>query len=83
MTKRGLVLLASDASHFYANMEKSVPFPLVVDVEAQLKTQQRLVAIAGTLERIVPGHDPIVTQIYPRVSREGVEAWALHEKPKG
>jgi glyoxylase-like metal-dependent hydrolase (beta-lactamase superfamily II) len=82
MTKRGLVVLASDASHFYANIERNVPFPLVVDVEAQLKTQQRLVAIAGTLEYIVPGHDPIVTQIYPRVSHEGVEAWALHEKPK-
>jgi glyoxylase-like metal-dependent hydrolase (beta-lactamase superfamily II) len=82
MTKRGLVLLASDASHFYANIERAVPFPLVVDVEAQLKTLQRLVAIAGTLDRLVPGHDPIVTQIYPRVPHDGVEVWALHEKPK-
>jgi glyoxylase-like metal-dependent hydrolase (beta-lactamase superfamily II) len=82
MTRRGLVVLASDASHFYANMERAVPFPLVVDVEAQLKTHQRLVAIAGTLDHVVPGHDPIVTQIYPRVAHDGVEAWALHEKPK-
>jgi len=32
-TRRGWVVLASDASHFYANMEQTRPFPIVFSVD--------------------------------------------------
>jgi len=31
----------------------------------------------------VPGHDPRVTEIYPKARRGTGEAWALHEDPTG
>ena len=80
-TNRGYVVLASDASHFYANLETGNPFPIVVDIAAMLESHRRLVQLAGSLDHIVPGHDPLVTRIYPRVAREGVEVFALHESP--
>ena len=36
-TRRGWLVLASDASHFYANMEHGRPFPIVHDVAAMLE----------------------------------------------
>ena len=36
--------------------------------------------LAGDPDRIIPGHDPIVAEIYPRAS-DKVDAFALHLKP--
>ncbi|GIS88589.1 MAG: hypothetical protein CM1200mP18_12990 [Gammaproteobacteria bacterium] len=41
MTARGWVVLASDASHFYANFEDSAPFPIVYNVADMLKGFER------------------------------------------
>jgi glyoxylase-like metal-dependent hydrolase (beta-lactamase superfamily II) len=80
-TARGPVVLASDAAHFYANMERRNPFPIVVDVAAMMESWRKLARLAGDEERIVPGHDPLVMQRYPRLAVADVEAVMLHENP--
>lgn len=68
MTGTGPVVLASDASHFYENFEKGKVFPIVVDVEDVLKGYTRLIGLAGSIRRVVPGHDPLVLARYPALS---------------
>ncbi|RTZ40754.1 N-acyl homoserine lactonase family protein [Candidimonas sp. SYP-B2681] len=64
-TKRGWVVLASDASHYYENMDRRRPFPIVYNVADMLSGYARLSAAADSPEHIVPGHDPQVLQQYP------------------
>lgn len=65
MTANGPVMLASDATHYYENIEKRKPFFITIDVEATLRTYDRLTELAGGLKRVVPGHDPKVAKLYP------------------
>jgi glyoxylase-like metal-dependent hydrolase (beta-lactamase superfamily II) len=67
-TRRGWVVLASDASHFYANMEQTRPFPIVFDVADMVEGYARLRALADSPAHIIPGHDPMVMQRYPAPS---------------
>ncbi len=69
-TRRGPVVLASDAAHFYANLEQRRPFPIVFNVADLLAGFDRLEALAGAPERVVPGHDPRVLHRYPAASEE-------------
>ena len=75
-TRRGALVLASDASHFYANMEEARPFPIVWSVADMLDGHERLRALAASPQHIIPGHDPLVMQRYkaPAPSLEGVVA---------
>lgn len=83
-TRRGPVVIASDAAHLYANMERRNPFPIVFNLGDMLEGWRMLVQLAGgSPDRVVPGHDARVTEIYPRVKRGRTEAWALHEEPAG
>lgn len=75
-TARGWVVLASDASHFYANLEQARPFPIVHDLGAMLDGYQRLRELATSEAHIVPGHDPAVMARYP-VARPGLEDWVV------
>jgi len=81
MTQRGPVVLASDVSHYYANFLRRAPFFLTVDVAATLRSYQNLMALAGSVDRIIPGHDPKVRALYPRVVCNGIGLSALHEVP--
>jgi glyoxylase-like metal-dependent hydrolase (beta-lactamase superfamily II) len=82
-TARGPVVLASDALHFYANAERQNPFPIVVDLAEMMESWNKLAQLAGDERRIVPGHDPLVMNRYPRLPQDGVEAVMLHENPIG
>ncbi len=64
-TRRGWVVLASDASHFYANMEEVRPFPIVFSVADMVEGYARLRALADSAAHIIPGHDPQVLARYP------------------
>ncbi len=71
ITERGPVVLASDASHYYENVESKKPFPIVVDAEAMLSGFDRLLELSGnTTDRIIPGHDPLVLSRYPAWSSQ-------------
>ncbi len=67
-TRRGMVVLASDVSHFYENMETGRPFTLVVDVPATLDGYERARAAAASADHVIPGHDPLVMRRYPAPS---------------
>jgi glyoxylase-like metal-dependent hydrolase (beta-lactamase superfamily II) len=75
-TKRGWMVLASDASHFYANMEQGRAFPIIHDLEATLEGYVALKKLASSWDAIIPGHDPLVLQRYPAPARgmEGIVA---------
>src|ERR1043166_9228351 len=47
-TRRGAVVLASDASHFYANMEQVRPFPIVWSVAEMVDGYAKLRALADS-----------------------------------
>ena len=71
-TERGWVVLASDASHFYANMEQGRPFPIVYNVQDMLDGHRKLVSLAESPDHVIPGHDPLVRERYPKAV-EGIE----------
>jgi glyoxylase-like metal-dependent hydrolase (beta-lactamase superfamily II) len=69
-TRRGWVVLASDASHYYANMEEGRVFPIVYHVGDVLEGYRRLSELAQSSAHIIPGHDPLVMRRYPAPKRE-------------
>jgi glyoxylase-like metal-dependent hydrolase (beta-lactamase superfamily II) len=79
-TARGPVVLASDASHFYGNYQRRKPFPIVYNIGDMHDGWLTCERLAGHPDRIIPGHDPLVTEIYPRAS-DKVDAFALHREP--
>ncbi|CAN5422987.1 N-acyl homoserine lactonase family protein [soil metagenome] len=64
-TQRGFVVLASDAAHFYANMERGKPFPVFDTLASVLDGVERMRRLATSERHIVPGHDPLVLKRYP------------------
>ena len=68
LTKRGWVVLASDASHFYLNFEGMEPYPIVYNVGEMLRGHQTLKRLAESPRHIIPGHDPLVMARYPAPS---------------
>lgn len=74
-TERGWVVLASDASHLYHNMQNGAPFPSVYNVGDMMEGYRHLYRLAGeSWDHIIPGHDPLVMQLYPAPSKalEGI-----------
>jgi glyoxylase-like metal-dependent hydrolase (beta-lactamase superfamily II) len=64
-TVSGWLVLASDATHYYENLETGRPFPIVFDVGAMRSGFDTLRRLASTPDHIVPGHDPLVLERYP------------------
>ena len=64
-TARGPIVLASDAIHFWANLEREVPFPIVAEVPAYLEALRTLRTLAPSVDHIIPGHDPLVLARFP------------------
>ncbi|MFO1350678.1 MAG: N-acyl homoserine lactonase family protein [Gammaproteobacteria bacterium] len=69
-TQRGWIVLAADASHFYENMEKISPFPIVFSVADMIEGYGKLRRLADSNQHIIPGHDPLVMARYAAPSRE-------------
>lgn len=70
-TRRGWLVLASDASHFLDNIRGRAPFPIVYNVGDMLEGLTRVESLADSPEHIIPGHDPKVRAIYP-VAKDGL-----------
>ena len=71
-TRRGWVVVASDATHFYLNLETGNPFPIVFDAGAMLEGHKTCVRLgeSRSVRHVIPGHDPLVLERYPPVSPE-------------
>jgi glyoxylase-like metal-dependent hydrolase (beta-lactamase superfamily II) len=79
-TARGPVVLASDAAHYYGNLHRRSPFPIVYNIGDMCHGWEIVERLAGHPDRIIPGHDPLVAELYPRAS-DKVDAFALHRAP--
>lgn len=81
-TRRGWVVLASDASHYYANFEQQRPFPVVCDVSEMLEGYGAMQRLASSSSHIVPGHDPLVLKRYPAQSGGPPDIVRLDAEPQ-
>ena len=61
-TARGRVVLASDASHFYENIEDDRPFPILHSMTGMYGAFDRIKELADGPELVVAGHDPLVLE---------------------
>lgn len=75
-TRRGPVVLASDASHLYAHVEQNRVFPITHNLEQVLEGYATIRKLAPSLAHVVPGHDPLVLARYP-AARPGLENWVV------
>lgn len=64
-TDAGWLVLASDATHFYENLQARKPFPIVVDLQNMLDGFDTLERLASSPDLIIPGHDPLVRTLFP------------------
>ncbi len=82
-TRRGHVVLASDATHLYTHMEQGRVFPTTVNLEEVLEGYAKLKKLASSPQHVVPGHDPEVLKRYP-AAKPGLEDWIvrLDAEPK-
>lgn len=64
-TGAGWLVLASDAAHYYENVFARKPFPIVVDLQNMLEGFDTLERLASERALIVPGHDPLVCDLFP------------------
>jgi glyoxylase-like metal-dependent hydrolase (beta-lactamase superfamily II) len=80
-TGRGPLVLAVDAAHYYANVERQNPFPIVFDLGAMIQGWRRSRQLAGGDDSLViPGHDPLVRTRFPAMD-PGAEVVRLDLPP--
>jgi len=82
-TQRGWVVVASDASHYYANFEARRPFPIVCDVSEMLEGYNAMHRLASSPAHIVPGHGPPVLKRYPAAPGGPFDIVRLDAEPQG
>jgi len=61
-TARGRVVLTSDASHFYRNVERRQPVQIITSLPEMLAAFDTIDALAGPGGLVVAGHDPEVAR---------------------
>jgi glyoxylase-like metal-dependent hydrolase (beta-lactamase superfamily II) len=71
-TAGGVVVLASDNMYLYENLEKHAAIAQTLDRESNLRAQQRMRQLATRPELIIPGHDPLQFQRFPKVAENVV-----------
>ena len=75
-TKRGWVVLASDAIHLFEELDDERPFAIFYDMYDMLEGYRRIKAMADRRDLIIPGHDALVTSAYPAAG-EGLDGLVL------
>jgi glyoxylase-like metal-dependent hydrolase (beta-lactamase superfamily II) len=81
-TERGNVVLASDAVHYYENLEAENPFPVLVSTIDYIDALRTVTALADGPDHIIPGHDPRVLERFPAAGCGPVGSAALHLEPQ-
>ncbi|WP_028716210.1 N-acyl homoserine lactonase family protein [Paracoccus sp. J39] len=71
-TRRGPVLLASDAVHLYEEARSERPFFVFQNMEEMLAGYRTCRRLAGEERFLIPGHDKLVSRLYPP-ARPGLE----------
>ena len=71
-TAKGPIVLASDTAHYYANIEQDLPHRIVHTLPKIYDAFDRINELAGSPDRVVAGHDPLVMKRFPAMD-------AMHE----
>ena len=66
-TRRGTVVLTSDASHFYHNVETRQPVQIITSLPEMLTAFETIDRLAGSAKLVVAGHDPQVADRFKPV----------------
>ena len=72
-TRRGWIVLASDASHYLDNLRKRSPFPIVADAGEMLAGYEAIERLAESPEHIIAGHDPQTCLSYEAAGPSGLD----------
>jgi glyoxylase-like metal-dependent hydrolase (beta-lactamase superfamily II) len=67
-TSQGWLVLASDAAHYYENLDTRRPFTIGFDTDAMVAGFDRVLELVDRPDAYVPGHDPEVLRRHPAVS---------------
>ena len=75
-TRRGWMVLASDASHYYEHMRTNRLFTTAYHLGDMIQAFRKVERLADSPDHVIPGHDPLVMQLYPapRPALEGIVA---------
>jgi glyoxylase-like metal-dependent hydrolase (beta-lactamase superfamily II) len=73
-TRRGWVVLAADAAHYYANIERGLPYPITFNAADAVEAFRKAYSLADSPDHVVPGHDPLVLERYP-AARPELAGW--------
>lgn len=76
-TRRGWMVLASDASHYLDNLRLRSPFPIVADAGQMLNAYGLIEELAESPDHIIPGHDPATCRLYQPHGDAGLEVFSL------
>lgn len=79
-TTAGYLCLASDASHYYENFMLQKPFPIVHDLQLMTTGFETILHLASDKSLVIPGHDPLVTTLFPADGCSGF-VWRLDQGP--
>ena len=69
-TRRGPVIVASDAVHLYDEMERVRPFRVFYDLKEMLEGYRTLGARMLSRDHLIPGHDPELVRRFPAAGPE-------------
>lgn len=75
-TQRGYVVLASDALHYYEELEQGIPFAVAFNISDMLTAHDRIRDLATSDDHIIAAHDPRVLALY-HPAGEGLEGLAV------
>jgi glyoxylase-like metal-dependent hydrolase (beta-lactamase superfamily II) len=82
-TARGMVVLASDAVHYYENLTAENPFPVLISTIDYIEALRAVARLADGPDHIIPGHDPLVLSRFPAAGSDRIGVAALHLEPAG
>ncbi len=69
--RRGPVVLASDAVHYYEELERRWPFAIFVDLGGMVAGYEAVQRLASDHDAaLVAGHDPLVLERFPLLGGE-------------
>ncbi len=64
-TRRGYVVISSDATHLYRHLDEGKVFPITYNVAETIEGYQTLKRLASSRQHVIPGHDAMVMDLYP------------------
>ncbi|HSC29033.1 MAG TPA: N-acyl homoserine lactonase family protein [Vicinamibacterales bacterium] len=67
-TSRGTIVLASDNLYLYENLDRGAAIAQTFDADANRRSHRRMLELVSDPRQVVPGHDPLVFDRFPRVS---------------